>query len=74
MKKYTIRLFAFTLLLLLLIIDLERGSAQDKGKEFSQRILLDKPVDAGDLKLFRSFSIKGESNEYSYLPNKISIA
>ncbi|CAN5492727.1 hypothetical protein BH11BAC1_BH11BAC1_26350 [soil metagenome] len=47
-----------------------------KGQEerkFVQRILLDKMIDAGDLKLFPSFG-EGHENEYYYLPNKLRLA
>ena len=40
--------------------------------EFGQQILLDKPVNAGNLKLFPG--MKNDSNKYYYLPNKVRLA
>ncbi|HSU26757.1 MAG TPA: hypothetical protein VLJ68_00125 [Chitinophagaceae bacterium] len=65
MKKISL----FPLCLLLLLVSATRLSAQQK--EFVQRILLDKPTDAGPLKVF---PVVEDPNSYYYLPNKLRLA
>jgi hypothetical protein len=53
---------------ILLFFTASRSAAQ---KEFVQRILLDKSITAGPLKVFPAL---GEDNAYYYLPNKLRLA
>lgn len=48
------------------------GTRLAAQKDFVQQILLDKPVQAGKLKVFPSFGV--DSNKYYYLPNKLRLA
>lgn len=57
---------------LCLLATLLAGKGAVGQKDFVQQILLDKPVQAGKLKLFPSFG--NDSNKYYYLPNKLRLA